>query len=532
MEDVTQKGRIRHKRVPLRALARVACVATGVQFGWGLQLSLLTPYVQELGIPHTWASYIWLCGPITGMFVQPSVGYYSDRCQISWGRRRPFILLGAALVVVAVLLISFAAELGYLFGDSLTARPRAITIFVLGFWILDLANNTLQGPCRALLADFTGRNQKRTRRANAYFSLFMAIGNVLGFAAGSVNTWYEIFPFTKSKACDVSCANLKSAFFIDVVILLITVFFSVTAAQEIPWTPTGSQQYDAPTPTTPLIPDEVSGDSNIPSIPNVSNKDDDDEDDQPEEEVQEAFLWELFSAFRDLPRPMWFILLVTALTWIAWFPFMLFDTDWMGRDVYGGKPSTGKVDAASKLYNKGVTVGSLGLMLQSLVLGLTSLFIEFLCRRLGPSYVWAFANLVIAVCLAGTAVVTSVAKYVRAGDTPVVAGALVIFAVLGAPLAVTYSVPYALTATFTSRTGGGQGLSMGVLNLAIVIPQVFISVGSGPWDAIFGGGNIPAFLFGGGSAFLGAIFAFILLPRPPPEFRSSGIRRTRSSPIP
>eukprot|EP00249_Psilotum_nudum_P008754 c21489_g2_i1 orf=1-264(-) len=88
MEDITQKGRTRPKRVPLKALARVASVATGVQFGWGLQLSLLTPYVQELGISHTWASYIWLCGPITGMLVQPSVGYYSDRCQISWGRRR------------------------------------------------------------------------------------------------------------------------------------------------------------------------------------------------------------------------------------------------------------------------------------------------------------------------------------------------------------------------------------------------------------------------------------------------------------
>ena len=144
-------------RVPLRALARVSLVATGVQFGWALQLSLLTPYVQELGIPHAWASYIWLCGPISGMLMQPLIGHFSDQCESKWGRRRPFIVTGAGFVILAVLVIAFSADIGYALGDSLISRPRAIIIFVVGFWILDLANNTLQGPCRALLADFTGK---------------------------------------------------------------------------------------------------------------------------------------------------------------------------------------------------------------------------------------------------------------------------------------------------------------------------------------------------------------------------------------
>ena len=73
---------------PIRKLILVASIAAGVQFGWALQLSLLTPYVQLLGIPHTWAAFIWLCGPISGMVVQPTVGYYSDRCTSRFGRRR------------------------------------------------------------------------------------------------------------------------------------------------------------------------------------------------------------------------------------------------------------------------------------------------------------------------------------------------------------------------------------------------------------------------------------------------------------
>ncbi|KAM0003005.1 hypothetical protein Hdeb2414_s0305g00862011 [Helianthus debilis subsp. tardiflorus] len=49
-------------------------VAAGVQFGWALQLSLLTPYIQTLGIGHAFSSFIWLCGPITGLVYATASG--------------------------------------------------------------------------------------------------------------------------------------------------------------------------------------------------------------------------------------------------------------------------------------------------------------------------------------------------------------------------------------------------------------------------------------------------------------------------
>uniref|UniRef100_A0A3Q7G5R4 Major facilitator superfamily (MFS) profile domain-containing protein n=1 Tax=Solanum lycopersicum TaxID=4081 RepID=A0A3Q7G5R4_SOLLC len=142
-------------RVPLRLLLRVASVAGGIQFGWALQLSLLTPYVQELGIPHAWASIIWLCGPLSGLLVQPLVGHMSDKCTSRFGRRRPFIVAGAASIMIAVLIIGFSADIGWLLGDRGEIKVRAIAAFVVGFWLLDVANNMTQGPCRALLADLT-----------------------------------------------------------------------------------------------------------------------------------------------------------------------------------------------------------------------------------------------------------------------------------------------------------------------------------------------------------------------------------------
>ena len=142
-----------HPSSSYKQIIIVAAIAAGLQFGWALQLSLLTPYVQQLGVPRTWSSFIWLCGPMSGLIVQPTVGYYSDRCSSRFGRRRPFIVAGAVFVAVAVILIGFAADIGHSAGDELAKRtkPRAVAIFVVGFWVLDVANNMLQGPCRALL---------------------------------------------------------------------------------------------------------------------------------------------------------------------------------------------------------------------------------------------------------------------------------------------------------------------------------------------------------------------------------------------
>lgn len=469
-------------KVSLKRLLRVASVACGIQFGWALQLSLLTPYVQELGIPHAWASIIWLCGPLSGFFVQPLVGLMSDRCNSRFGRRRPFIFCGAASIVVAVLIVGFSADIGWIFGDRPEARPRAVAAFVLGFWLLDMANNVTQGPCRALLADLTGKDSRRTRVANAYYSLFMAVGNILGYATGAYSGWFKLFPFTATSACDANCANLKFAFLLDVVFIVVTTYISISAAQEVP-----------------LNSGSVSTHIDV-ERPEHSNN------------AEEAFLWELFGTFKYFSGTIWVILFVVALTWLGWFPFILFDTDWMGREIYGGAPNEGES------YNLGVRMGAFGLMLNSVALGITSLLMEKLCRKWGAGFVWGISNILMAVCFALMLIISFVVgtmDSVNHGLPPngAVIAALVVFTVLGIPLAITYSVPYALISSRIEALGLGQGLSMGVLNLAIVIPQVVVSLGSGPWDQLFGGGNSPALAVGAISAFAGGLISILAIPR-------------------
>lgn len=253
-----------------------------------------------------------------------------------------------------------------------------------------------------IISFISGNDHRRTRVANAYFSLFMAVGNVLGFATGSYSGWYKILPFTMTSACNADCANLKSAFFIDIVFIAITTYISVSAAQELPL---GSSDRS----------------SSAADGPGQSSN------------TQEAFMWELFGTFRYFSGSVWIILLVTALTWIGWFPFLLFDTDWMGREIYRGQPNEGQN------YNEGVRMGALGLMLQSVVLGITSVLMEKLSRKFGAGFVWGVSNILMALCFLGMLVVTYV-NSMDSGDTSpadgIVIAAIVIFAVLGVPLAV------------------------------------------------------------------------------------------------
>ncbi|KAL3824150.1 hypothetical protein ACJIZ3_020179 [Penstemon smallii] len=528
-------------------------VAAGVQFGWALQLSLLTPYIQTLGVDHAFSSFIWLCGPITGLVVQPCVGIWSDKCTSKYGRRRPFIFVGSLMISVAVIIIGFSADIGSILGDTKEdcstykgTRTRAAIVFIIGFWMLDLANNTVQGPARALLADLSGPEQRNS--ANAIFCTWMAVGNILGFSSGASGSWHRWFPFLTSRACCEPCGNLKAAFLVAVVFLALCTLITLYFAKEVPLMPKQTHHLSD---SAPLLDEsQLNGselakskmdtdfkhnalevkserhDINGVSIEEQKILEDNDENymDSPS-----AVLVNLLTSLRHLPPPMHSVLLVMALTWLSWFPFFLFDTDWMGREVFHGDPKgdTAEVHA----YNQGVREGSFGLLLNSVVLGISSFFIEPMCRRMGSRLVWATSNFIVFVCMAGTAIISLVSLRQYSDGVQHVIGAngttkmasLIIFVLLGLPLAITYSVPFSVTAELTADSGGGQGLAIGVLNLAIVIPQMIVSLGAGPWDALFGGGNVPAFVLASVCSLAAGIIAVHKLPiLSSNSFRSTG----------
>lgn len=206
----------------------------------------------------------------------------------------------------------------------------------------------------------------------------------------------------------------------------------------------------------------------------------------------------------------WTSLLFLGGLQLSWFPFILYDTDWMGREIYHGNPkgTTAEIDA----YNRGVRQGAFGLLLNSvrgieiaayllpfhqqhcwsklctcsqIVLGVTSFLIEPMCRKVGSRVVWAASNFMVFVCMAATAVVSvwsskefngSIQQAITA-DSGVRATALVLFAVLGVPLAVSIIFPMLLP-TFTHRF---QTLSFLLLLLLCRFSSVFLSLLQHSW---------------------------------------------------
>ncbi|KAF5820490.1 putative MFS transporter superfamily [Helianthus annuus] len=356
----------------------------------------------------------------------------------------------------------------------------------------------LQGPCRALLADLASSNSTKIRAGNTLFAFFMAVRNVLGYSAGSYTHLYRISPFTKTDACDIFCANLKTCFLISVALLISIMLLAVWAVSEDPYVPEAAVENGA------------TGKQHI------------------------------VGALKELSKPMWILLLVTFFNWLAWFPFLLFDTDWMGKDIYGGK-------LGAQLYNRGVPAGALGLMLNSVVSGLASLCIERLARWVGGvKRLWGGMNFLLAVCLAMTLVVTHIARcepeFTKATPKPGVVGlALATFAVLGAPLAmskfsVTFSVPCALASIFYNNSRAGQDPNPKIRiirfsdiqnfgyfgygfsdNLDSVSDPDFFEYPYGSWDSLMGGGNMPAFVVRAVASTVSGIIAFTMLPSPPPD---------------
>ncbi|KAL8486013.1 hypothetical protein ACS0TY_028065 [Phlomoides rotata] len=469
----------------VRRLILVASIAAGVQFGWALQLSLLTPYTQLLGLSHEWVSFIWLCGPVSGVVVQPLVGHYSDRCTSSLGRRRPFILAGVIILCVGVLLIGFAADIGLQLGDSLeygVMRYRAASVFILGFWLLDIANNMIQSPCRALLADISYGDDAMVTIGNALFACFMAVGNFIGYAAGSFEYIYLIFPFVLTLPCDENCANIKTCFILSMMLTSFIVALVVVFISEERLDPECLEDLQC---------------------------------DYPAKEKPPPFLMQIVIAARGTSKPIRTLYVATALNWIDFFPFLLFDTDWMGKEVFGGR-EWGDPDQL-RLYRDGVRFGSLGLMVYVVTMGCVSLFMESLIRVLGNvRRVWSIANFVLALCMGFTVVISIMVEHGRRSGGVISPApppievklfCLALFALLGVPQAVTYSIPFALASIYSKDSGTGQGLALGLLNLAIVIPQMGVALISGPFDAMFRGSNLPSFVLGGIAAAVGGIAA-------------------------
>ncbi|EGG23382.1 sucrose proton symporter [Cavenderia fasciculata] len=310
----------------------------GVQFGWALQIAFSTPLFLELGVPSFWVSFIWMAGPISGLIVQPIVGVVSDVSESKHGRRRPFIFFGTIFIAVGLLLVSNAQSIGSIFGSD--SKDASIFIAIIGFWILDLSNNVVQAPCRALLVDVAPTSQQGL--GSSLFSIMLGIGNLLGYFMGSLNL-VKALPFMKT--------DIRALFTISIITLLLCISMTLISVKE--------KRYSKPI-----------------------------NDLTPKVNPFQAIL----NGIRDMPMFLKRVCIVQFFSWIGWFCFVLYVTTWVGVNVYQGDPNAPEGSPGRDLFQQGVRRGSLGLMMSSGVSIVTSLLIPTLIRLVGIKYVYFAGN--------------------------------------------------------------------------------------------------------------------------------------------
>lgn len=117
----------------------------GIQFGFALQNGNASRILQSFGADVEQLSWFWLAAPLTGMIIQPIIGFYSDRTWNFLGRRKPFFLTGALLASAALFFFPHAGALaGYI-------PPMIVGAGIL--MMMDASFNVSMEPFRALVAD-------------------------------------------------------------------------------------------------------------------------------------------------------------------------------------------------------------------------------------------------------------------------------------------------------------------------------------------------------------------------------------------
>ena len=194
----------------------------GIQFGFALQNGNASRILQTFGADVEHLSLFWLAAPITGMIVQPIIGYYSDRTWNRFGRRRPYFLIGAVLTALALIIMPNSG--------NMSAFLPPIIIGAGMLMIMDASINVAMEPFRALVGDKLPDSQRSLGFSVQTF--LIGVGAVSG----------SFLPYILSEYVGISKVaeagnipnNIIYSFYAGAIVLLSTILYTVLTTKEYP----------------------------------------------------------------------------------------------------------------------------------------------------------------------------------------------------------------------------------------------------------------------------------------------------------
>ena len=386
----------------------------GLQFAWQMRIILSGPVTEGLGASPFIYGLIWLAGPFTGMVVQPLVGALSDKTVSPLGRRRPYLLGGALLASLALLIFpnsgGIADGLASLTGLHSPA-VAGLLIAAIMIWVIDACVNVAQGPYRALIPDVVPEEQYSI--ANSYISLAIGLGSVV--AAGTAPFLKWAFGYQMSIPAQFVMAAL--AFTLGMIWTCITI-------------KEGKREHE--------------------------NKQ--------EAAQNNVSFWQSLKEFFALSPEVSKICTMQFFTWIGTMCMMIFFTQYAVHTIYCVPDLTTVSESTKELYAQATLTGtnfsSICFAIFNLICFIVAIPIGFLSAKFSNKKVHIIS------------IITMILAYLGmffAKDPKAVAA---LMGLSGIGWASICALPFAMLSQFIKK--GTEGSVMGIFNIFIAGPQVFV----------------------------------------------------------
>ncbi|MDY4991043.1 MAG: MFS transporter [Prevotella sp.] len=210
----------------------------GVQIAYALQSANISRIFATLGAdPHS-LSFFWILPPLMGIIVQPLVGKYSDKTWCRWGRRIPYLFLGAAVAVAVMCLLPNAGSLHFDNTTLIWGTMTAVMLFgLVMLMLLDTSINMAMQPFKMLVGDMVNEEQKKT--AYSIQSFLCNAGSVMGYVFPFLFTWIGI---SNTAPEGVVPDSVIWSFYIGAAILILCVIYTTMKVKE--WNPEEYNEYN------------------------------------------------------------------------------------------------------------------------------------------------------------------------------------------------------------------------------------------------------------------------------------------------
>ena len=200
----------------------------GVQIAYALQSANISRIFATLGADPHQLSFFWILPPLMGLIVQPLIGSWSDRTWCRMGRRKPYLIVGAVIAVLVMLLLPNAGSLHFS-ARVFLGLNMAMWFGLFSLIFLDTSINVAMQPFKMMVGDMVGEEQKA--QAYSIQSFLCNAGSLVGYLLPISFTWIGI---ANEAPEGVVPASVVTSFYVGAAILILCVLYTFLKVKEMP----------------------------------------------------------------------------------------------------------------------------------------------------------------------------------------------------------------------------------------------------------------------------------------------------------